>query len=302
MARNLIVRSRSNSGVIVLVGILLIWKPFSVSAGSSGDQVRATVENVVAILQDQRLKPEARQNQRQARLRQVIESNFDVEGMAKRALGSNWQGRSREQQDIFVNLFMNLLAATYLDNIEPYAGEKFLYLKETQEAGFSEVTTKVVDKKGEELAINYKLHPRNGNWKIYDLVIKNVSLVNNYRLQFNRILATTSFAELLERLQQKTVKWPAAERLRTETIIYYSIMSAAAFAAARPHLNSDMSTYPVNFVQSKNSRVVDRILVEGFPFIVALALAVIVIAELATCRRKRSRSGMDFRAVFDNKG
>src|ERR671924_1405268 len=112
MARNLIVQSRFNSGVIVLVGILLIWKPFSVSAGISGDQVRATVENVVTILQDQRLKPEGQQNQRQTRLRQVIESKFDVEEMAKRALGSNWQGRSREQQDIFVNLFVNLLAAS----------------------------------------------------------------------------------------------------------------------------------------------------------------------------------------------
>jgi phospholipid transport system substrate-binding protein len=236
MARSLIVRLRKfDSRVTVLVGILLIREPFSASAGVSTDQVRATVEKVVAILQDQRLKPEPQQNQRQTRLRQVIESNFDLEEMAKRALGSNWQGRSREQQASFVILFMNLLAASYLDNIEPYAGEKFLYLSETQEEGFSEVATKVVDKKGEEVAINYRLHARNGNWKIYDLLIKNVSLVNNYRSQFNRILTTISFDELLKRLQQKTVKRSPAERLRLETIVSYSIMSAAAFAAARPH-------------------------------------------------------------------
>ena len=302
MATSLIVRPRFNSGVIVLVGILLIWKPSSVRAGISGDQVRATVEKVIAILQDQRLKPEGQQNQRQTRLRQVIESKFDVEEMAKRALGSNWQGRSREQQASFVNLFMNLLAASYLDTIEPYAGKKFLYVSETEKEGFSEVATKVVVKKGEEVAINYKLHATNGNWKIYDLLIEKVSLVNNYRFQFNRVLTTIPFDELLERLQQKTVKRSTAERLRLETIVSYSIMSAAASAAARPHLNSDMSTYPMNFVQSKNARVVDRSLVDGFPFIAALGLAVIVIAELATCRRKRSRSGADFRAVFDNKG
>jgi hypothetical protein len=232
----------------------------------------------------------------------VIENNFDVDEMAKRALGSNWRGCSREQQASFVKLSMNLLLANYLENIERYAGQSFLYLSETQEEGFSEVATKVVDKRGEEVAINYKLHARNGNWKIYDLLIENVSLVNTYRSQFNRILTTISFDELLERLQQKRVKWPPAERLRTETIVYYSIMSAAAFAAARPHLNSDMSTYPVSFVQSKNARVVDRILVDGFPFIAALGLAVIGIAELVTCQRKRSRSGADFRAVFENKG
>jgi ABC-type transporter MlaC component len=119
MARSLIVRLRKfNSRVTILVGILLIWEPFSASAGVSTDQVRATVEKVVAILQDQRLKPEPQQNQRQTRLRQVIESNFDLEEMAKRALGSNWQGRSREQQASFVILFMNLLAASYLDNID----------------------------------------------------------------------------------------------------------------------------------------------------------------------------------------
>jgi phospholipid transport system substrate-binding protein len=234
MARNLIVRHRFNSGVIVLVAILLIWKPFSVSAGVSADHVRATVENVIAILQDQWLKPEGQQNQRQTRLRQVIESKFDIEEMAKRALGSNWQGRSRQQQDNFVMLFTNLLAASYLDNIEPYAGKKFLYLRETQEKGFSEVTSKVVDKKGEQVAINYKLHATNGNWKIYDLLIENVSLVNNYRSQFNRVLTTIPFDELLRRLQQKIVKRSNVERLRPETIVFYSIMSAAAFAAARP--------------------------------------------------------------------
>jgi phospholipid transport system substrate-binding protein len=235
MAISLIVRLRKfDSRVTILAGILLIWEPFSASAGVSADQVRATVEKVVAILQDQRLKPEAQQNQRQTRLRQVIESKFDIEEMAKRALGPNWQGRNRQQQANFVILFTDLLAASYLDNIERYAGEKFLYLSETQEKGFSEVATKVVDKKGQEVAINYKLRATNGNWKIYDLLIENVSLVNNYRAQFNRILTTISFDELLQRLQQKTVKRSPAERLRPETIVSYSIMSAAAFAAARP--------------------------------------------------------------------
>src|SRR6266542_3045634 len=124
MATSLIVRLRKfYSRVTVLAGILLIAEPFAASAGVCADQVRATVEKVVAILQDQRLKPEAQYNQRQTRLRQVIESKFDIEEMAKRALGSNWQARSLQQQANFVSLFTNLLAAVLS---ERYAGEKFL--------------------------------------------------------------------------------------------------------------------------------------------------------------------------------
>jgi phospholipid transport system substrate-binding protein len=196
------------------------------------DQIRAAVEKVVAILRDPYLKPDARKNERQTKLRQAIEPNFDFEEMAKRSLGSHWQSRSPEEQARFVTLFTHLLEASYLDKIESYVGEKFLYLRETQEGGFVEVATKIIDQ-GEEVAINYKLHSADGSWKIYDVLIENISLVNNYRSQLNRILATASFDELLTRLQEKRSKEFGSERLRLNTIVSYSIISAAVAARSR---------------------------------------------------------------------
>ena len=215
-----------------ILGIFLLT-PLPLQAGAMTDKVRAAVKKVVAILQDPHLKPEARKNERDAQLRQVIEPRFDFEEMAKRSLGSHWQGRSQEEQGKFVTLFANLLAESYLDKIESYVGEKFVYLRETQDGEFSEVAIKIIDKKGEEVPINYKLRSAKGNWKIYDLVIENVSLVNNYRSQFNRILTTASFDELLQRLQEKRGKEFGSERLRLNTIVSYSIMSAAVAARSR---------------------------------------------------------------------
>ncbi|HTN69967.1 MAG TPA: ABC transporter substrate-binding protein, partial [Methylomirabilota bacterium] len=90
--------------------------------------------------------------------------------------------------------------------IESYNGEKIAYTRENQDQDHAEVFTKVVTKKGEEFSVNYKLHELEGEWKIYDLVIENISLVNNYRAQFNRILAKSSFAELLRKLQTKATE------------------------------------------------------------------------------------------------
>jgi phospholipid transport system substrate-binding protein len=224
-------QSRCCSFACGILGIFL-FTPSPLQAGAMTDQIRAAVEKVVAIFQDPHLKPDARKNERQTKLREAIEPNFDFEEMAKRSLGSHWQSRSPEEQARFVTLFTNLLEASYLDKIESYVGEKFLYLRETQEGGFSEVATKIIDQ-GEEVAINYKLHSADGSWKIYDVLIENISLVNNYRSQLNRILATASFDELLQRLQEKRGKEFGSERLRLNTIVSYSIISAAVAARSR---------------------------------------------------------------------
>jgi phospholipid transport system substrate-binding protein len=207
--------------------------PLPLQAGGTTDQIPATLEKMVAILRDPALKTDARKNERQMKLRQAIEPNFDFEEMAKRSLGSHWQACSREEQAKFVTLFTNLLAASYLDKIESYVGKKFLYLRETQDGGFLEVATKIIDQKGEEVAINYKLLSADGNWKIYDVLIENISLVNKYRSQFNRILTTASFDELLTRLREKRVQEVGSERLRRDTVVSYAILSAAVHP--RPH-------------------------------------------------------------------
>lgn len=187
-----------------LTAIFYLLVPLPLSAGAPTDQTRATADKVLSILTSPELKSEPKKKERRDQLRQAIYPRFDFADMAKRSLGSHWQRRTPEEQQQFQKLFTELLERSYVDAIESYNGEKIVYGREKEDKNRAEVPTKVVTKKGEEFSINYNLHLVSGEWKVYDIVIENVSLVNNYRSQFNRILANSSFGELVKKLQEKT--------------------------------------------------------------------------------------------------
>ncbi len=193
------------------LAILLLVQPVWVAAGVPGDQVRQSVDKLLAILKDPQLKGESKKNERRDKLKEVIYQRFDFTEMARRSLGSEWRRRSPEEQREFVKLFTGLLERAYLDNIESYNGEKFRYLKEQEDNNHAQVDTKIVGNKGQEFSVNYRLHNRNGDWKVYDVVIEDISLVNNYRSQFNRMLATSSYEELVNRMKGKTLSAAATE-------------------------------------------------------------------------------------------
>jgi phospholipid transport system substrate-binding protein len=189
-------------GAIGLVAVLLASAP-SAFAGPAREQVQSAIEKVTAILNDPNLKSDAKKNERIERLRQVIFPKFDFAEMAKRSLGGNWQRRTPEEQQEFVKLFRELVENSYMDNIDSYNGEKVNIVGEKQEKDFAQVNTKIINNKGEEFSIDYRLLQSGGDWKIYDVVIENISIVNNYRSQFNRVIAKSSFEDLLQRLRQK---------------------------------------------------------------------------------------------------
>ena len=186
-----------------LAEIVCLLLPGVLHAGLPTDQTRATIDQVLEILNDPKLKSKGAKEERRSRLRQVIYPRFDFAEMARRSLGPTWQRISSGERQEFLKLFSQLLEDTYVSNIESYSGEKILYGREIQEQEFAEVYTKVVTKQGEEFAVNYKLHELNGDWKVYDVMMENVSIVNNYRSQFSRLLAKSSFAELLDRIREK---------------------------------------------------------------------------------------------------
>jgi phospholipid transport system substrate-binding protein len=186
------------------LGIFLFMQAVSVAAGVAGDQVRQSVDKFLAILKDPRLKPEGKKNERREELKKVIYQRFDFTEMARRSLGPEWRRHTPEEQKEFVQLFTDLLERAYLEQIESYSGEKVQYLNERDDSSYAEVDTKIIDNKGREFSVNYQLHNANGNWQVYDVVIENVSLVNNYRAQFNRVLASSSYQELIRRLKEKT--------------------------------------------------------------------------------------------------
>jgi len=193
------------------LAILLLVQPVWVAAGVPGEQVRQSVDKLLAILKDPQLKGESKKNERRDKLKEVIYQRFDFTEMARRSLGSEWRRRSPEEQREFVKLFTGLLERAYLDNIESYNGEKFRYLKEQEDNNHAQVDTKITGTKGQEFSVNYRLHNRNGDWKVYDVVIEDISLVNNYRSQFNRMLATSSYEELVNRMKGKTLSAAATE-------------------------------------------------------------------------------------------
>ena len=165
--------------------------------------MRSTIDEVLKILNNPNLASSAAKEERRRRLRQVIYPRFDFAEMARRSLGSTWRRISPVEQQEFVRLFTQLLEESYVNNIESYHGDKILYGRETQEQEYAEVDTKLITKRGEEIAVNYKLHKIDGDWMVYDVVIENISLVNNYRAQFTRLLAKSSFAELLDTIREK---------------------------------------------------------------------------------------------------
>jgi len=188
--------------ILVLLSQILV--PADLRAGAPTDQVRQTADQVLALLQDARFKGADKESQRRQRLRQIIGNRFDFEEMSKRSLGANWRRVGRDEQQRFVQLFTDFLEKSYADQIESYDGEKIAYGREQLAQDQAEVDSKIITKKGREVAVNYKLRSAGGDWKVYDVVIENVSLVNNYRSQFNRILAKATFNELLKKLEAKS--------------------------------------------------------------------------------------------------
>jgi phospholipid transport system substrate-binding protein len=188
--------------VLFIFALCLGFAP-SAQAGEPLEVVRTAVEKAVQVLKDPRLQAKDKKSERIDRLREVLTPIFDYDEMSKRALAAHWRRRSPAEQEEFVILFRDFLERVYSDKIDLYGGERVLFGRETVDADFAQVETTIVSLKGEEIAVVYKLRRRNGKWKVYDAVVENISLINNYRSQFDRVIASASYDELVKRLREK---------------------------------------------------------------------------------------------------
>jgi phospholipid transport system substrate-binding protein len=143
--------------------------------------------------------------ERRAKLRQIVFQCFGFAEMARRALGPHWWQRTPAERQEFVTLFSDLLEDSYLNKIESSTGEQQVqYSKETiDKDGYAEVDTDIVSKHGLHMEVDYRLLQRDGTWQVYDVMIDGVSLVNNYRTQFNNIIIRESYGALVKRLKLK---------------------------------------------------------------------------------------------------
>jgi phospholipid transport system substrate-binding protein len=184
--------------------VLATWTAAtSVTAGVPTEQIRSTVDRAILVLKDPRLKPAAKTKERRDQLKQILFARFDFTEMAKRALGANWRRRTPKEQEEFVQLFTELLEHAYADIIESYSEDKIIYVGEKLDGNYADVASKVLTSNGAEYSLNYKAHLVNSEWRVYDVIAENISVVNNFRSQFNRVITKSSYEELVRRLREK---------------------------------------------------------------------------------------------------
>jgi len=174
----------------------------SQALASPTQDVKKTVDEVVRIVSDKNMKKND-QKRRQS-LKRTISLIFDYKEMSKRSLGKHWKQRTPTEQCQFTDLFATLLENSYAGKIESYNNEKIQYLKESVDGNRAEVKSKVITAKRDEFTLDYRLMEHNGKWMVYDVVIEGVSLVSNYRSQFNRIITSNGYGELVKKLQTKS--------------------------------------------------------------------------------------------------
>lgn len=177
--------------------------PANSQAGGPTDQVRNTVDKVLVAVRNADLKSPTQKKQLHVQLADIIYPRFDFGEMAKRSLGPQWGRRTAEEQREFVKLFTELLGRSYIDRIESYSSQNVIYTREVEDKEYAEVDSTVVSDSLEKVSLNYKLHSIDKEWRVYDLVIEDISVVNNYRSQFSRVIARSSFEELLRMLKAK---------------------------------------------------------------------------------------------------
>ena len=184
--------------VSLTLGIVSSW------AGEPTQQIKQTTDKILSILSNPSLKGPAQAEERKKVIGQTVDERFDWEEMSRRSLARHWAERTPEEKKEFLGLFRDLLERTYLDKVDDYSGEAVTYEGDTIDGNYASVKLKIVTSKGKEIPVEYRVMKKQTHWFVYDITIEGVSLVNNYRSQFNSILSKSPYSELLKKLKDKT--------------------------------------------------------------------------------------------------
>ena len=190
-------RGLATAGLFVLSTVQGGW------AATAQEQLKGAIERVVSTLDNPAMKGEGKADERRAAVRQIANEIFDFGEIARRSLGRYWQPLSDAQRTEFVGLFGDLLERSYISKIELYGGEKIVYSGERMDGDLAIVSTKIITKNGTEVPIDYRLFRRGDRWLVYDVNIEGISLVSNYRTQFNKIIQSNGYNTLVDRMKAK---------------------------------------------------------------------------------------------------
>lgn len=190
---------------LILYGMsALVFSSVSFAQDGPMAQVKATIDRVLDILKDPALKGPDKEVARGKLLRQVIDARFDFSEMAKRSLGPHWRPRTAQERKEFVDIFAELLERSYRQHIERYTDQEIVYTQGEIDDKYGVVSTEIADKREKlEIPVDYRVIRHNDQWKVYDVVIDGISLVSNYRSQFNSIIQKSSYDELVQKMRIK---------------------------------------------------------------------------------------------------
>lgn len=192
--------------LVRIIFILCLIFPLSAFAGAPLETVKGNVDKVLEVLRDPALKAESAKKVKKDKIRAISEKMFDFGELSKRTLARNWSKLNPAQQKEFIELYTSLLEDAYADKITAYTDEKIIFGKEV---ALTEKTVEVqstVLRKTSEIPIYYRVILKDGSWRVYDVVIEGISLINNYRSQFREILINKPPESLLETLKKKVSK------------------------------------------------------------------------------------------------
>jgi phospholipid transport system substrate-binding protein len=167
------------------------------------ESIRTTTERILEVLNDPDLKGPEKIEERRNLVREAAEKRLDWGEIARRCLGRHWRSISEAEREEFQKLLRDLAEGTLLGRLGEYSGEKVIYDSERIDGKYSEVKIKIITEKSQEIPVVYRMKESNGCWRVYDVLIEGVSLVNNYRSQFNEILVNGSYQDLVERLKDR---------------------------------------------------------------------------------------------------
>jgi phospholipid transport system substrate-binding protein len=185
------------TGLLIAIAAVALASP--VAAGEPTEVLKPRVDRVAQLIAE----PGDRRAEIRAEIRRIAEEIFDFEEMSRRALGPHWNARTPAERQEFVPLFTDLLERSYLGRIESGRGGTVLFVGETVDGDEATVRTRIVTPQRTEIPVDYRMHRTDGRWRIYDVNVEGVSLVNNYRSQFNAVIQSRSYAALVERLRSK---------------------------------------------------------------------------------------------------
>ncbi len=190
----------------VIVFFFAIVIPVSSMGGNPIEEIKKTTDKILAIVSDPAFKAPDKEKEKKKRIRETVDERFDWEEMSQRTLARHWAQRTKEERKEFIDLFGKLLERTYMDNVGGYSGEKVLYESESVDGNYGIVKVKIVTHKETEIPVMYRLKKKGNDWFVYDISIEGVSLINNYRTQFNSIIVRSSYPKLIDKLKAKAAE------------------------------------------------------------------------------------------------